>query len=88
MKVQFPLKCMNGTVELIEAYRAQHSHHRLPGRFLNLYNNIQVMLYQKLVAYEDAFLKVIILDCMLNDSSSNPLHSRFRWEMISIVSSR
>lgn len=31
LKVQFPLKCSNGTVELIEAYRAQHSHHRLPG---------------------------------------------------------
>ncbi|KAG0590513.1 hypothetical protein M758_1G111900 [Ceratodon purpureus] len=30
LKVQFPLKCANGTVELIEAYRAQHSHHRLP----------------------------------------------------------
>lgn len=31
LKVQFPLKCANGSVELIEAYRAQHSHHRLPG---------------------------------------------------------
>ncbi|KAJ7544649.1 hypothetical protein O6H91_09G087800 [Diphasiastrum complanatum] len=30
LRVQFPLKCSNGTVELIEAYRAQHSHHRLP----------------------------------------------------------
>ncbi|BBM96727.1 glutamate dehydrogenase (NAD(P)+) [Marchantia polymorpha subsp. ruderalis] len=30
MRLQFPLKCGNGTVELIEAYRAQHSHHRLP----------------------------------------------------------
>ncbi|XP_024391851.1 uncharacterized protein [Physcomitrium patens] len=30
LKVQFPLKCANGTVELIEGYRAQHSHHRLP----------------------------------------------------------
>lgn len=30
LKVQFPLKCANGSVELIEAYRAQHSHHRLP----------------------------------------------------------
>ncbi|XP_024527456.1 glutamate dehydrogenase, mitochondrial [Selaginella moellendorffii] len=30
LKVQFPLKCSDGTVELIEAYRAQHSHHRMP----------------------------------------------------------
>eukprot|EP00270_Netrium_digitus_P012616 TRINITY_DN4119_c0_g1_i1.p1 TRINITY_DN4119_c0_g1~~TRINITY_DN4119_c0_g1_i1.p1 ORF type:complete len:506 (+),score=121.87 TRINITY_DN4119_c0_g1_i1:43-1560(+) len=30
IKVQFPLKMANGTVELIEAYRAQHSHHRTP----------------------------------------------------------
>lgn len=30
LKVQFPLKMANGQVELIEAYRAQHSHHRLP----------------------------------------------------------
>lgn len=37
--MQFPLKCANGTVELIEGYRAQHSHHRLPGVFssCNLY---------------------------------------------------
>ncbi|CAI5489210.1 unnamed protein product, partial [Closterium sp. Naga37s-1] len=32
LKVQFPLKMSNGTVELIEGYRAQHSHHRLPGK--------------------------------------------------------
>eukprot|EP00475_Leptophrys_vorax_P005916 TRINITY_DN13590_c0_g1_i5.p1 TRINITY_DN13590_c0_g1~~TRINITY_DN13590_c0_g1_i5.p1 ORF type:complete len:456 (-),score=37.56 TRINITY_DN13590_c0_g1_i5:303-1670(-) len=32
LKVQFPLKLANGTVELIEGYRAQHSHHRLPGK--------------------------------------------------------
>ncbi|KAL3701431.1 hypothetical protein R1sor_019453 [Riccia sorocarpa] len=30
IRLQFPLKCANGTVELVEAYRAQHSHHRLP----------------------------------------------------------
>lgn len=30
IRVQFPLKTANGTVELIEAFRAQHSHHRLP----------------------------------------------------------
>ncbi|MCO5546736.1 hypothetical protein L7F22_000172 [Adiantum nelumboides] len=30
LKLQFPLKRSDGTVQLIEAYRAQHSHHRLP----------------------------------------------------------
>eukprot|EP00850_Spirogloea_muscicola_P019344 SM000188S03839 [mRNA] locus=s188:140256:145098:- [translate_table: standard] len=30
LKLQFPLKLVNGSVELIEAYRAQHSHHRVP----------------------------------------------------------
>lgn len=30
LKVQFPLKLADGTVELVEGYRAQHSHHRLP----------------------------------------------------------
>ncbi|KAI5058946.1 hypothetical protein GOP47_0025265 [Adiantum capillus-veneris] len=30
LKLQFPLKRLDGTVQLIEAYRAQHSHHRLP----------------------------------------------------------
>lgn len=30
IRLQFPLKTANGTVELIEAFRAQHSHHRLP----------------------------------------------------------
>ncbi|GBG82065.1 hypothetical protein CBR_g34345 [Chara braunii] len=30
LKVQFPLKMSNGTVEVIEAFRAEHSHHRLP----------------------------------------------------------
>lgn len=76
MKVQFPLKCMNGTVELIEAYRAQHSHHRLPGRFLNfimIFKSCCIRNSEKLAAYEDAFLRVIILDCMLNDSNSNPV---------------
>eukprot|EP00250_Pteridium_aquilinum_P024467 c29116_g1_i1 orf=2-568(-) len=30
LKLQFPLKRSDGTVQLIEAYRAQHSHHCLP----------------------------------------------------------
>ncbi|CAI5470918.1 unnamed protein product [Closterium sp. Yama58-4] len=30
IRVQFPLKLPDGRVELVEGYRAQHSHHRLP----------------------------------------------------------
>ena len=48
LKVQFPLKCANGAVELIEAYRAQHSHHRLPGtkkRLLKILNRLQFCVW-------------------------------------------
>ncbi|CAI7761281.1 unnamed protein product [Closterium sp. NIES-53] len=32
LMVQFPLKLANGSIELVEGYRAQHSHHRLPSK--------------------------------------------------------
>ncbi|GJP51169.1 hypothetical protein CLOM_g10333 [Closterium sp. NIES-68] len=32
LMVQFPLKLPNGSIELVETYRAQHSHHRLPSK--------------------------------------------------------
>jgi glutamate dehydrogenase (NAD(P)+) len=62
LQVRFPLKRDDGSIEVIEAYRVQHSHHKSPCkggvRFSDAVNQDEVMALASLMTYKCAIVNV------------------------------
>lgn len=62
LRVRFPLKKDNGEIEVIEAYRVQHSHHKTPCkggiRYADNVNQDEVMALAALMTYKCAIVSV------------------------------
>ena len=62
LRVRFPLKKDNGDIEVIEAYRVQHSHHKTPCkggiRYADNVNQDEVMALAALMTYKCAIVSV------------------------------
>ncbi len=61
-QMNFPLKRDDGTIEVIQAYRAEHSHHKLPTkggiRYAENVNESEVMALAALMTYKCAIVDV------------------------------
>lgn len=62
LRIKFPLKRDDGSIEVIEAYRVQHSHHKAPCkggiRFSDAVNQDEVMALAALMTYKCAIVNV------------------------------
>ena len=62
LRIKFPLKRDDGSLEVIEAYRVQHSHHKAPCkggiRFSDAVNQDEVMALAALMTYKCAIVNV------------------------------
>ncbi|ANI87921.1 glutamate dehydrogenase [Arachidicoccus ginsenosidimutans] len=62
LRIKFPLKRDDGSIEVIEAYRVQHSHHKAPCkggiRFSEAVNQDEVMALAALMTYKCAIVNV------------------------------
>jgi glutamate dehydrogenase (NAD(P)+) len=62
LQIRFPLKRDDGSIEVIEAYRVQHSHHKAPCkggiRFSDEVNQDEVMALASLMTYKCAIVNV------------------------------